>query len=132
MELGLVELKKIVDDLESEIRRLEEKKHLIFLKTQPSAIKFDKEIMQGGLRTDRFLVYVSKKQSLEHTISMKRDSLSEYNDELIQRVDELSKNDIGGYIRYLRNICNKQWGEIADITSYSISTCQRKYKKDLT
>lgn len=121
-----IQIKQIDNDIES----LEQKKELEFIKTQPGAVKTDKEIVDGIQIADKNFNYVVKKDEITKQLNIK---LKEKED--LEHWIERELRIIGEYeplkakIIKLREQTNLTWDKISEATGYSRRQVIRIYKK---
>lgn len=119
-----------VKQLDNDIDSLERKKELEFIKTQPGAVKTDKEIVDGIQIADKNFNYVVKKDEITKQLNIK---LKEKED--LEHWIERELRIIGEYeplkakIIKLREQTNLTWDKISEATGYSRRQVIRIYKK---
>lgn len=117
--------------LESELERILDKKELLWVKTQPTAIKYDKEAVMGGTRENKYETYLIsvEEQQLDNEICRLQDEIA-INERYIERELKI----IDEYDPLIRKIIKLReeegtiWERIGLSVGYSPSHCKRLYK----
>lgn len=131
--LTLKEIKRFIEELENDLEYFLAKKEILFNKTQPSAVDYSKDSVQGGKRANKYDDYVASIEELDINENIdkiycllkinqdwydkKLEILGEY-EPLIRKIIELRENDT-------------KWELIAGRVGYSARQCQRYYDKYL-
>lgn len=118
-----------VKQLDNDIESLERKKELEFLRTQPGAVKTDKEIVDGIQVVDKNFNYVVKKDEITRELNIK---LKEKED--LEHWIERELRIIGEYEPLKAKIIQlrengKTYDEIAEATGYCRRQVIRIYKQ---
>lgn len=120
-----IKIKQIDNDIEA----YETKKALEFAKTQPGAVKTDKEVVDGIQVVDKNINYVIQAEKIDRTLCL----LAEEKERLEQWVERELKI-IGEYdplkakIIKLREETKLTWDKISEATGYSRRQCINIYK----
>lgn len=112
-------------------------KEVLFARTQPSAIRYDKVRITGGEPTNAYDEYLAAKEKLriDERIKEARDILAERSAIRQSLIEELkASHDIKDRIYYLKYIEGRQTGEIAKKVGYSkaqICRIQKMIQNDI-
>lgn len=118
-----------VKQLDNDIDSLERKKELEFLRTQPGAVKTDKEIVDGIQLVDKNFNYVVKKDEITRELNIKlkeKEDLEKWIDKELRILKEYEP--LKAKIIKLREETGLTWDKIAEATGYSRRQCINIYK----
>lgn len=123
-------LEKVDNDIEY---WLQEKERL-FIQTQPAAVNYEKEVVSGGKRVDRFLKYeisLEEKKINEELDKLYAEKiiLENYIDKELKRLHKYS--EIEQLIIYYKEQSFQKytWQQISQKVHYSVIQCKRIYKR---
>lgn len=123
-------LEKVDNDIEY---WLQEKERL-FIQTQPAAVNYEKEVVSGGKRVDRFLKYeisLEEKKINEELDKLYAEKiiLENYIDKELKRLHKYS--EIEQLIIYYKEQSFQRytWQQISQKVHYSVIQCKRIYKR---
>lgn len=121
-----IQIKQIDNDIEI----LERKKELEFMKTQPGAIKTDKEIVDGIQVIDKNFNYVVKSDEITRELNLKlkeKENLENWVDKELRILKEYEP--LKAKIVRLREGTQKMtWNQIANAVGYTERQCRRIYR----
>lgn len=118
-----------VKQLDNDIDSLERKKELEFLRTQPGAVKTDKEIVDGIQVVDKNFNYVVKKDEITRELNIKlkeKENLEHWIERELRIIGEYEP--LKAKIIQLREN-GKTYDEIAEATGYCRRQVIRIYKQ---
>lgn len=143
--MTLKEAREKLEHLDNDLELLLNEKEVLFNKTQPTAIKYDKESIMGGKRENRYENYLisveekefdskiddiyTRKRLYENWITNELKILEKYN-ELEQLIIHF-KEDTIIHCPYTKKSREMTWQEIADKVFYSKDYCRRVYRNYL-
>ena len=119
-----------IKQIDNDIERLETKKELEFIKTQPGAVKTDKEIVDGIQVVDKNFNYVVKKDEITRELNLKlkeKESLENWVQKELKIIGEYEP--LKAKIIKLREEVGLTWDKIAEATGYSRRQVIRIYKQ---
>ena len=118
-----------IKQIDNDIERLEAKKELEFIKTQPGAVKTDKEIVDGIQVVDKNFNYVVKVDEITRELNIKlkeKESLENWVQKELKIIGEYEP--LKAKIIKLREEAGLTWDKIAEATGYSRRQCINIYR----
>jgi hypothetical protein len=129
LNMSITQIKSKIEELNNNLEYLLEKKEQAFLMTQPKATQLKEVSVLGGKRESIYDKYVIKNEKLDPAIDFVQDEIRLLEDYLNKELERINKyNEWEQKVIYLKE-SGKTWLYIACNTPFSISTCQRIYKK---
>ena len=119
-----------VKQLENLLEMYIEEKNKAFNKMQPKSVNLNCELVDGGIREDKYINYLIKVDQLTNIITEINEVIF-----LLRKYIEKELTILGEYeplerkIMELRDKENKKWKDIAEATYFSERHCQRIYDK---
>ena len=140
--MNLKEAREILEHLDNDLELLLNEKEVLFNKTQPTAIKYDKESIMGGKRENRYENYLisveekafdskiddiyTRKRLYEKWVTRELKILETYGD-LEQSIRYYKEDDVRK-CPYTKRTIHNTWEEIGKKVHYTPSYCRRIYK----
>lgn len=118
-----------IKQLDNDIDSLERRKELEFLKTQPGAVKTDKEVVDGVQIVDKNINYVVKKDEITRELNIKlkeKENLEKWVERELRIIGEYEP--LKAKIIKLRQETGLTWDKISEATGYSRRQCIYIYK----
>lgn len=118
-----------IKQLDNDIERLEIQKELEFIKTQPGAVKTDKEVVDGIQFSDKNFNYVVKSDEITKELNNKlreKESLEKWIERELRIIGEYEP--LKAKIIKLREKTYLTWDRIAEATGYSRRQCINIYR----
>lgn len=118
-----------IKQLDNDIDSLERKKELEFLKTQPGAVKTDKEVVDGIQVIDKNFNYVVQKDKITRELNIKlkeKENLEKWITRELRIIGEYEP--LKAKIIKLRQETGLTWDKISEATGYSRRQCIYIYK----
>jgi len=133
-DMTILDINKKIKDLENKEQYYLDEMNLIFEKTQPKAVYYDKLSVDGGKREDKFMSYVIQCDEPKYKeicknyelVSGQRYNLTKYVERKLKIIGEY--DPLMKIIVELRET-GKHWEYISEITHYSDRQCRRIYKR---
>lgn len=127
-DLTIWKAKSELEHLENQLDLKLQQKELNFIRTQPGAVKTDKDVTSGGAREDKFASYVIRDIDLDRDIDYIQDLIKVYEDYIEKELKRLNKyGEWEQKVIYMRE-SKQPWINIACATPFSQTTCRRIYR----
>lgn len=118
-----------IKQLDNDIKYLEEKKELEFIKTQPGAVKVDKELVDGIQNIDKNFNYIVNLENITRELNNKlteKEKLENWIERELKIIGEYEP--LKSKIIKLREKTYLTWDKIAEATGYSRRQCINIYR----
>ena len=127
--MSITDIKSRIEELNNNLEYLLNKKEQAYLMTQPKSTKLKAIQVSGGKRENLYEKYVIKNEELDPAIDFLQDEIRMLEDYLNKELERINKYDEWEQkVIYLRE-SGKTWLYIACNTPFSVSTCQRIYRR---
>lgn len=121
-----------INKIDNEIEYYLKKKELEMAKMMPQATKYDKTLVDGGKREDKYANYVVKNELIDKTIDKLYDDKRLLEDFIEKELIRLKKYDeVMQLIVYYKEQCLEKltWQQISNRVHYSVTQCRNIYRK---
>lgn len=121
-----------INKIDNEIEYYLKKKELEMAKMMPQATKYDKTLVDGGKREDKYANYVVKNELIDKTIDKLYDDKRLLEDFIEKELIRLKKYDeVMQLVVFYKEQCFEKltWQQISNRVHYSVIQCKRIYKK---
>ena len=130
--LTLQEMKERQKNLENVLKYYLDRKETLFNWTQPGAIDYSKEAVQGGKRSNRYDDYVASVEELEllNDIDLIYKQIYSIQDWIAEKLRIIGEYEpLEQKIITLRELHKMKWDKISEATGYCDRQCRRIYSK---
>lgn len=143
--MTLKEVRETLEHLDNDLELLLNEKEVLFNRTQPTAVKYDKENVMGGKRENKYEGYListeekeydkkiddiyTRKRLYENWITGELKILEKYNE--LEQLIRHYKEDVIVNCQYTKKSREMTWQEIANLVFYSKDYCRRVYRNYL-
>ena len=121
-----------INKLDNEIEYYLKRKELELNKLMPQATKYDKTLVDGGKREDKYANYAIKSEIIDKELDNLFEAKRLLEDFVEKELIRLNKYDeVLQLIVYYKEQCLEKltWQQISNRVHYSIAQCKRIYKK---
>ena len=130
--LTLQEMKERQRYLENDLKYYLDRKETLFNRTQPGAIDYTKDSVQGGKRSNRYDDYVASVEELElnNDIDLIYKQIYSIQDWIAEKLRIIGEYEpLEQKIITLRELHKMKWDKISEATGYCDRQCKRIYSK---
>lgn len=124
--LNIITARENIKDLERQIEKYLNDRHIAFIRTQPSAYFYKEIIVDVAPFVDKFTSYVVRDSFIDEELKRLIDSLIYYQTYIIKEMKEKNIIDLEKLEILELRAKGYKWREIAQKMNYSVNTVQRK------
>ena len=128
--MTIVEINSVITKLENDLQYYLNKKEDAYQSMMPKAVVYDKEAVEGGIRTDKYGKFIITIDECDNRITTIQNELNRLNTYICNELKRLNEYEpLKKKIIELRETEKKKWDRIAFLTNYSERQCRRIYKQ---